>query len=168
MKPATINFVIFQLGWFACVLGGDLVALLCVLAALAIHHRYVLSTPFEYLSIVLISAAGIAWDSLLAAANILVFPQSTATGLPLWLILLWLLFATTFHHCFAWMQKYLLPSTLAGAVFGPLSYLAGSRLGEAEIAEPVMQSLLIMALGWAVIFPAGLILAQKVGQKGLA
>ena len=37
-----------------------------------------------------------------------------------------------------------------GAVFGPLSYVGGVKLGAATLPEPMLGSLVIISVGWAL------------------
>jgi hypothetical protein len=51
-------------------------------------------------------------------------------------------------------------ASLLGALGGPLSYMAGEKLGGIRLENPEM-ALLALALAWAVIMPAIAALAQK-------
>lgn len=47
--------------------------------------------------------------------------------IPLWLMLLWALLATTLRHCLAWTARPWWLASLLGGVAGPLSYYAGGN-----------------------------------------
>jgi hypothetical protein len=161
MRAVATNFVLFQIGWFACVLGGDWLALGFTAVALIIHARVVSQHNQEWWLIVGLAAFGVAWDSSLAAMGVLHFEQALPIGIPLWLVCLWLLFASTVFHSMAWLQVKMPLAVVFGAIFGPLSYVTGARLGVAELGDPVM-SVAVMAVGWSIILPAALLVAKRL------
>jgi hypothetical protein len=60
------------------------------------------------------------------------------------------------------MNQHLALAVIFAAIFGPASYWAGSKLTDAELGLPLMTSLLIMAVGWALLFPCGIYYAGKL------
>lgn len=156
-----INLLVFQLGWFVCVIGGNLPALLFTAAALALHHHCIVRSPREWLMVVAVSLVGLSWDALLAGAGLVYFSDPIVAGLPLWLVCLWLLFATTLGHGLGWLQGHLVAAALAAALVAPLSYYGGTLLNSSHLAEPLLLPLAVMALGWAGLFPAALLLARR-------
>lgn len=160
MRHLIANFALFQLGWFVCVMGGDVPALLFTVVALLIHKQFILQSANEWVTIFLVALLGIGWDWILVRGQILSFGIGNA--IPVWLVCLWLLFATTLHHCLGWMQAHLGLAMVLGAFAGPLTYFAGTRLSGAEIIEPLTFSLLVIAIGWAVILPLGLSCARRL------
>ena len=64
------NAVLFQCGWFACVLGGDSPWLLVGLAVLAIHLLWISSWAQDGALIISVILAGTALDTLLRAAGL--------------------------------------------------------------------------------------------------
>ena len=161
MRRILLNLLIFQVGWFVCVLGGNLYALIYTPLALIVHQRLVLEHVKEWYTIALVCTTGFLWDALMAVYGIINYTESDFIGLPVWLICLWLLFATTFHHSLRWLSNQLWLAAIFAAIFGPLSYWAGSELSSAYIGLPVISSLLIIAAGWGLLFPAGIFIAAK-------
>ena len=98
-----INFVAFQLGWFACVIGaanglpwgGSLV----VLAVVALHLARVRRPLPELRLVGLAMALGLVVDSLLLATGWLSYPSGNwLPGMaPYWIVAMWALFATTLN-----------------------------------------------------------------------
>ena len=81
---------------------------------------------------------------------------------PFWLWMVWALFALTLNDSLAFLQKVpVRMNALLGAVFGTLSYVAGARLGAAVMVESV-GNLLLMALTWALLFPATVIWSRRL------
>lgn len=162
MKKILINLALFQVGWLVCVVGGDLYAVAFTLAALLIHNWLVLSSIGEWKLIGIVAVIGCLWDILMAQTGVITYADAVLPGIPIWLVCLWLLFATTFMHGLFWMHRYLWLAALFAATLGPLSYWLGTSLTEAQLGPPVMTSLAIMAAGWALLFPCGIYYAGKL------
>ncbi|WP_168015494.1 DUF2878 domain-containing protein [Halomonas salinarum] len=167
-KAAVVNIAAFQIGWFACALGGSAVGGVVVAAILG-AHLYWLGRPGEWRLLAGFAGLGLMIDgsfSLLGG-----FSFDAASGgelalagagagpsmplpLPAWLWLLWLLFATLPQHSLTWLWPRPWLAALGGATSGPLSYLAGARLSGVELApwllpaEAVVWALLCLGLSW--------------------
>lgn len=146
------NALLFQAGWFACVLGGTGWWLLVPLAALVIHFSWVSSWAAEGKLVVSVTLVGAALDSFLLQLGVFDF-ASTDTLAPIWLVLLWALLATTLNHCLAWSAKPIWLAAILGAIAGPLSYFAGSALADVELPLGQLHTGLILAPVWALAFP---------------
>ena len=152
MSRATlINAVLFQVVWFACVLGGaagtSLWGALTVLALVAfsawvgmLRH----DLPFVCAGLF----AGFALDTGWIQLGILDYGGAQVA--PAWIVLLWCGLGLTLNHS---MQMFtarpLLGGVLAGAT-APLSYLGGERLGAVSVPDPVAMAW--VGLVWAVVF----------------
>jgi hypothetical protein len=161
-----INFLVFQLGWLACVLGGayHLPWLGTGAVALAVGwHLSQAAAPWRELTLVaLVGVTGAFWDSLLVAAGLLVYPSGTLVSgtAPHWIVAMWLLFATTLNVSLRWLRHRYVLAMLCGAVAGPLAYYAGEKLGGVEIPQPAV-ALTVLSIGWAVLLPLLTVLAQR-------
>lgn len=161
-----VNIVLFQIGWFACVLcaardlpwAGTGVAL--VVAAI---HLARAARPAEELKLIALALViGVVWDSALVALGWITYPSGTliAGTAPHWILAMWAIFATTLNISMRWMKKRWLIAFVLGAVCGPLSYWGAGRLGAATFTEP-MAALVALALGWGVIMPALMWLSDR-------
>jgi hypothetical protein len=155
----------FQLGWAVCVLGGNLMAVAYSGIALLIHHRYVAKSKSEWHIIGWVALVGITWDSLLVFFDLIVYVDAIWFSLPVWMVCLWILFATTFMHSLAWVSRYCWLSVILGAVFGPMSYWAGVELSDAFFGASPIMSMTVIASGWAILFPVGIYMTGR--SKGL-
>lgn len=153
------NFILFQIGWFSCVLAGAsssytwagvaMVALIVMMHLIQAANR-----KNEIFLLLVVTLIGTLWDSMLLLNNLFIFPNGVmVNGLaPHWLIAMWCLFATTLNVSMKWMKgKYFLAS-IFGAVGGSLAYYAGHRLGAVEFPSTQI-TILIVAIGWSVIMP---------------
>jgi len=152
------NFVCFQVTWTVAVLSAatDLAWVGPILiACVAAHH--VATAPRPRLEFRLARAAlltGLLFETVRALQGDVTYPygQPVAWLPPYWLPALWVLFATTLNVSLRWLRGRLLLAAGFGAVGGPLSFVAGARLGAAEILHP-LPCLLMLAVGGAVIMP---------------
>lgn len=162
-----LNFAAFQLGWFACVLGGAndlaLAGTLAVAVVVAVHLSMAQRPGPEALLVAVAAVIGLAWDSTLVALGLMSYPSGNfAPGLaPHWIVAMWALFATSLNLSMAWLKGRPRLAALFGAVGGPLAYLAGERLGGLEMSDPVL-ALGAQAVGWAVILPLLTLLADRL------
>jgi len=153
------NFLLFQLGWFACVLGGayDQVVLGCMIAISVIaYHFYQTHELMPELRLLTISLIiGITFESIVTSSGFARYShgQPFEVIAPLWMILMWPLFATTLNLSMRWLKN-LSPVLigLAGGLMAPMAYYAGNRLGAVEYDQLAL-SLGIIALAWAAILP---------------
>lgn len=163
---AFINFFAFQLGWFACVLGaahGFVLAGTGLGLAIVAWQIGRARRPRAELILVLYAAGiGVIWDSLLATMGWIGYPSgSLVEGVaPPWIVVLWMLFATTLNVSLGWLKRSMLLAAAFGALGGPLAYLAGAKLGALELTVQ-HAALAALAIGWAVITPLLLQIARR-------
>ena len=146
------NAGLFQLGWFACVLGGNSLWLLLAGGALLAHLLWISRSLAEVRLVVVVCVLGSAVDSLLLNAGVFAF-QQPGILIPFWLVLLWALLAITLNHCLAWAAKPWWRAALLGAIGGSLSYYAGQRLGAVQFPQGLWPTLPGLGLLWAALFP---------------
>jgi hypothetical protein len=152
MVKLLVNALLFQLGWFTCVLGGDSLWLLIVAAVLAVHLLWTSSWAAEGKLLVSVFIVGSALDSFLLNLGFFDFGEPR-TLIPLWLASLWLLLATTLNHCLAWTAQPWWRASLLGALAAPLSYYGGAQLAGVALPYGTGFSLLVLAAIWAVVMP---------------
>jgi len=168
-----INFIAFQVAWFACVLGGAndraLAGTMVVGAVIGLHLALAQRPRQEALLIAVAAVIGLVWDSWLVAFGLMSYPTGNfASGLaPYWIVAMWALLATSLNLSMAWLKGRPWLAALFGAVGGPLAYLAGERLGGLQMSDPVL-ALGAQALGWAVLFPMLTQLAARLNGFGPA
>ncbi len=161
MRERIANAVLFQLGWLACVLGGNSLWLLLALAALVIHLRWISSWAAEGRLILCVVIVGTAVDSVLRYLDVFRFADASPL-IPLWLMLLWALLATTLRHCLAWSARPWWLASALGAVGGALSYYAGGRLAGVQFPYGDIPTLIVIGLLWAGLFPLLHLMARRL------
>ena len=151
-----LNFTLFQVGWFVCVLGAARGStLLPVLYALGVAAVSLAGSPHRARLLAMLRACsllGLVVDGLLVAYGSIGFPLDppAALGMPLWIGAIWLLFATTFDGCMAWLRDRPALTFVAGAVGSPLSYRAAESLGALEVREG-WTHVLAVGLAWGLL-----------------
>ena len=145
------NAVWLQVGWWACVLGAERPWLLWVVPmGVAVHLYLCPHRAAEARALLLVGLLGGALDSTLGALGMFDFDDKP---LPLWLALLWLVLACGLRHSLAWAGKRFWLGALAGAVGGPLAYVAGARLAPVELPLGAVSTGLLLAPIWALVLP---------------
>lgn len=161
-----LNFVLFQIGWFACVLSGAAKQPLigAAIAALIIGwHVWHAQQPAKEISLLLIAMlVGAVWDSLLVWQAWLNYPAGILfpNTAPYWIIMLWALFATTLNLSLRWLKQHMVLAILLGAVAGPLAYYGGARLGAVDFVQPA-NAIIALAIGWALFTPLLVLLSNR-------
>jgi hypothetical protein len=151
------NFAGFQAVWLACVISaasGKPWIGLAVFAAVMTAHLWLTRERAAELKLLGAAAAiGLAAESALLAWGGVRFPGG---GLPVWMIALWVNFASTLRLSLEWLSgRYALAAVL-GAVAGPLSYLGGERLGAITVESP-----LAIGIEWAIATPLLVYLKER-------
>ena len=171
MNPKVIiNFVLFQLGWFACVLGaangypsiGLLVTLLAIIWHL--HHAKNYRAELKLLCTALV--IGATFDQSMLSNHLIDYAhhgwgENSLNSLlvPTWILALWAGFSTSLNVSLRWMRGKYLIAIIFGAVGGPLTYMAAMRLGAITLNNTT--SYVALSIGWAVITPLLLIISSK-------
>ena len=161
-----VNIVLYQLGWFTCVLGaahglpwtGPLAA-----AAIIAWHLVRAARARPELALVAGAALlGALFDTLLVQSGWVHFSAGAliAGTAPCWMMALWAIFATTLNVSLRSLRTLPVLAMLLGALGGPLAYFAGAQLGALAFvaAGPALSAI---ALGWAVLTPVLLLAARR-------
>lgn len=161
MLERAANAVLFQLGWLACVLGGNSLWLLLALAVLVIHLRWIGSWAAEGRLILCVVIVGTAVDGVLRYLGVFRFEDASPL-IPLWLMLLWALLATTLRHCLEWSARPWWLASGLGAVGGAMSYYGGGRLAGVQFPYGEVATLIVIGLLWALLFPLLHVMARRL------
>jgi hypothetical protein len=165
------NFALFQVLWFACVLGAARErygAALCV-SGLCLVLAFLLSDSRrrDLRLVVAVAAGGFALDSAEIALGVYRAsgPRAADWATPWWFVCLWAGFATTLCSSFGWSLARPKLAIVVGAVAGPLAYLSGDELGALELGEPRERSLAILAVVWAVALALSVAAARALNAR---
>jgi len=173
VKPALIaNVILFNAGWFACILGaasglswlGPAAVAPLALGWLA-HHRFDPGIAALY---ALAFPVGYAFDHAALAAGALAFPERAAlvAAVPLWMPAMWVNFATMLPLALRFLRGRPVIAAVFGLFGGPAAYYAGMNLGAVELPGPLPRSLAIIAAEWAIATPLLVFLHARLQRAG--
>lgn len=154
-----LNLALYEAGWFGCVLsaaaGRPWQAAGLALAAAAIHLALARDRQAELRLLLAVGLLGFVVDSVQLSLGVFRFAsgQLVAGLAPVWIIAMWLQFATTLQHCLDWLRGRYLLSAAAGLVGGPLAFWGGEKLGGVLFLSPRWRSYLILSLAWGLALP---------------
>mgnify|MGYP001351779366 CR=1 FL=1 len=164
-----INFVLFQAAWFVCVLGASYnqtyLALPLSIIILLIHFSLIKKRMLDLKLIIIAGLIGLLFDGVLLNFDLIIYndPGLPYPYTPIWIVMLWMIFAMTLNHSLAWLsQKYYL-AILFGAIGGPLAYIAGEKLGAITLLST--NSIITLSIGWALITPILLVIANELNKN---
>lgn len=151
-----LNYAAYQVGWFAVVLGataghaaaGALVATLLVAAHVAVADDR--RSEARLVVMALVTGAVVEAWQLQAGSYRELAHMPPAPVPPIWLLLLWAQFATTFRYALRDVIATPRAAVAFGALGGPLAFTAGDRLGAVTLSTPLWPALLRLAVAWAL------------------
>ena len=155
-----INQLLFQVCYFACILGAanghlwpGFVALgLLGLWQLAPSRRHPADIPVVFLALFVGAIVDSTWVISGLAAYSLAWPSSELA--PAWILFLWMAFALTINHSLGFFSG---RPWLTAVFFGlgsPLSFYFGSRVGAVQWLAPEVVVIVVLGLSWAMLIPA--------------
>lgn len=153
-----INLLVFDAAWFLTVKGAAMgfpwLGPVVTLAVLLYHLR---TSPQPSVELRLAAFAlflGFLTDSLLLATGWIAYPngQWIPGAAPYWIIMMWVLFATTLNVSMRWLHGRPRLAALLGAVGGPVSYLAGAKIGAMTFVATA-PAVVALAIAWGVAMP---------------
>lgn len=161
-----LNFIWFQAIWILTIVFQY--QFLWLALVLFIIHFFVSSQPrLDGITAASVACIGVIVDGGLAWIEVFIFPESyISLPVPLWLVVLWGAFALALRYSLHYLHSSVPLCVIFGAVFGPLSYYAGARLGAVQFGPSVWQSLLVLAAIWGILLP-GLVYWNKQLERGL-
>lgn len=164
------NFLLFQAGWFVCIFLGDFWAVGITLLIVTLHCYWVVrlsgkSIINELQWIFAVFCCGLLLESLYFGSVLLVRVDSVAFP-PIWLLCVWVLFATTIRFSLAWLKPRLLLAAIFAAISAPLSYYAGASISPTvDLVQPATFGLFIVGLTWFIVFPMMLFFSSLNSQR---
>jgi len=153
-----LNIVLFQLGWFACVLGAakgwPWVGVVAAVMIVTWHLLRAVNAKKELVLIGMAFLLGALFETLLVQIGWVRFYNGTLIpGIaPYWMVALWVIFATTLNVSLRSLRSRWGLATILGALGGPIAYYAGARLGALEFVS-LGAALTVIGIGWAILTP---------------
>jgi hypothetical protein len=176
---SVFNAIIFYIGWIACIAGAahgrvwEALFLTFFLMSMDLYFTKITSSSVFYQDLILMAVLTISGSLIeMGLIYLKVIEYASPNALnpfipPLWIMTLYALFALSLNHSLAWLKGKFVIGMGCGALFGPLSYLAGVRLGGAIFLLPVYQTLGILGSIWALYVPCSSWLAFYLNKRRL-
>lgn len=148
-----LNAMLFNIGWAACVLMRDHLALTVALCIVLFHLGAVTRLRREWVFIVVMLVIGLITDQIMVRAGLLQ-PTASDVSWVLWMGALWPMLASTLNHSLAMLQDRPLLSAMVGAVAGPFAYWTAIRLGAAQPGVEMLTLIISLSVLWCLLLPA--------------
>ncbi len=161
------NFLLFQGAWFVAIEGAARGAIwpgpAAMAVVVAVHLALSPDRARELRFLLLAGVVGTVADTALATLGATAYPSSQAAWphalVPPWITALWIGFATLPRFSLAWLAHRPWLAAILGGVGGPLSYLAGVRLGAVAVSPEPLLTWVALAGEYALATPLLLRLA---------
>ncbi|OQW69475.1 MAG: hypothetical protein BVN34_03940 [Proteobacteria bacterium ST_bin12] len=173
MQPRlVINFVLFQIGWFACVIGAvkqmPWLGVAVVIAIIIWHLTQAKQAKKELQLLFITLVIGGTFDQIMLNHELISYQAHGWSNsiVPVWILALWAEFVTVLNVSLRWMKELKTPvrwlvSVLFGAIGGPLAYIGAEKLGAVTLNNlPI--SYIALGVGWAILTPLLLKLSEKL------
>ncbi len=153
-----INVLLFQLAWFAGVLGAardqPWIGVVAAAIVVAWHLARAVRPQRELALIGLALLLGAGFETLLVHSGWLNYDSGIVVpgAAPVWMVALWANFASTLNVSLRALHGKPLIAALLGVIGAPVSYYAGGTLGALEFVA-MGPALAAIAAGWLVLTP---------------
>lgn len=168
-----LNYALYQVGWLVCILGaawGWPVSAAVLGAALIGVHVAVSGRQWraEIALIVVALALGLVVEGFQVWSG--TYARFTSGVVlawlsPPWLLVMWAQFATVCRGSLKGVMLVPWRAVLFGAVGGPIAFWAGERLGAVDLARPLGEGLLRLALSWAIALGVLSLMARRLNRN---
>ena len=153
------NAAWFQATWFCCVLGREPWVPVALLS-LALHFYLVSDRLLEFRRLLPVAMVGIGVDVVLTLTG--VFDFDSATIVPLWLILLWWVFAAALYRSFAKIGQSMWLAAVLGGIAVPFNYMVGAGLGAVSLPLGEMLSVAVLVAIWIGLLPLLYLISHRM------
>ena len=166
-----VNFVLYQVGWFACVLGAawsfPWTGVAISLTFVGVHLWLADDRPAQWKLSAIAAGVGLLVDTAQLWAGVFTFRQGVVMEWlpPLWMTVLWMQFATTFHYSLHWLSRRYVTSGLFGLAGAPVAFFAGERLGAIEFLPPRLLHYGVLAVAWSIAIPLLIFAADQLRSE---
>jgi hypothetical protein len=154
-----VNFLLYQMGWFCCVLGAawgfPWLGMSLAAGLVAVHFWLAADRRVQLWLVIIAAAVGGILDTAQLWAGVFAFTSGVVVEWlpPPWMTLLWIQFATTFHFSMSWLSGRYVLCACFGLVGAPLAFFAGERLGAIDFLSPRLFHYVCLALLWSFAVP---------------
>ncbi|OUU80905.1 MAG: hypothetical protein CBC38_00175 [Gammaproteobacteria bacterium TMED78] len=162
-----INFLFFQLGWFACVVGAAnnlyLLGPIVVFFVVFFYLARSINPVKELFFVLIVSLIGLLWENFIIILEVLEYRSNNIVigFAPLWIVAMWASFSTTIKISLSWLNRKIYLLFIFGFFGGPLSFYAGESLGGVIFLDRAL-GYTLLAVGWSIMFPLLFYISNKL------
>ncbi len=162
------NVLGLEITWAACAYGElNEFPLLGVIVGSVYIVVHMILTPTrlrDILTLCALASIGILLDYVNMLLDIVTFNPVNAQHafIPLWLVFLWCVFSLMIPHSLHWLRKRPLLASALGAVGGASSYWLGHKLGAITLSDPLLFSVGIYFVQWAMYVPLAYVIYNHI------
>ena len=166
-----LNFVFYQVGWFACVLGlawgwhwtGAGIAAVLV----GLHFGLAADRGSQIRLACVAACLGLLVDTVQLVTGVFTFPHGSLVPWlpPACMTVLWMQFATTLRYSLGWLQGRYALAALFGLLGAPLAFSVGERLGAIEFLEPRAVHLAVLGVIWSLSVPLLVYVSDRLASQ---
>lgn len=155
LKFLLFNILGLQITWIACAYGASHsqphIGVVVGLMYLILHFTFTTSRHIDILTMCILATIGITLDYFNLRVGIISFHQSDSNFnfIPIWLIVLWCVFALVIPHSLYWLSKKPILAFILGGTGGSSSYWLGHKLNAIILSEPLTASITVYFVQWA-------------------
>jgi len=171
-KIKVLNAIFFYIIWWGCILGiqysyNYLGPILTIIVGI-FHLNIITDFKKEAKLILAVGLLGLIVESFHLHSNLLDYNGYIFTNSlfpPLWILCMWLGFAGTLNYSMFWMKGRWILMIICGAIFGPMSYLAGVKLGVLNLNFSYMLSIIVIGITWGLSIPIMYYMNREIYKK---
>lgn len=163
----SINFILFQVIWFACIIGAAYnqmaLAIIFFIVFVLWQTQAKIKQKSDIHLLLLLLPIGFFGDSFLAFFDYIDYNHSYPTPVlaPYWIVMLWTVFALSLNHSLSWLFYHPRWALLFSVIGGPLSYLAAEKLGAIIINNKTV-TLPLLCVYWLLVMQITMTLRSKI------
>ena len=155
-----LNAVLYQVGWFSCMLIAEpICGLIATILMIVLHLTADVDGSKEIIFIILAASLGYGMD--LAISKMGYLDLTIGSSGTFYLVLLWLLFSTSLRSSMNLVFSKRKWAILLG-ICAPWAYWVGQNLGRVHYTEPFISSMVYHAFSWALVMYCLTILNHKL------
>lgn len=170
MKSAT-NLIFFKIVYGMSLAGVSIgfpwLGAIGLIGFLIWHAKTSAHAKADFILVGIAILLGTLVDTINIHTGVLVYQESwpSASIAPFWIMVLWANLALIMNGALRWLQGRYLMAAAIGAVFGPLGYMLGVKLGTASYAGDKLEFFLVTGISWMIALPLLLLTAERLRQQ---
>jgi len=163
------NGIAYYIAWIAllrlCNTPYLWVGMVVSLLYISVHFMFTKERRADFYMLLICIIMGIVLDGSLSYFGIIQFKNDPILfPIPLWLMMVWSIFAVLFNHSLRWMRKSYLIQIVCAGIFAPTSYYSGYKLNAVNF-QNIELSMIVISVVWMIVLPLLHLIATKLSNE---